>query len=154
MKFICLAAAATAVKIQNYPIRQMAQEALDACDKNGDGLIDGTEFVECAKKTGLSQAHIDTLESVLIQNGKIPTEAFMSTAREHMTKKQAAALFNLANTDNSPTAITVKELVKAQPDSGYTQEQLESWFEDDIVIGKKGLKKAIKQLIEMGAATW
>ena len=38
-----------------------------------------------------------------------------------MSKKDAAKLWALANTDNSPTAITTKELAAAQPASGYTE---------------------------------
>ena len=38
-----------------------------------------------------------------------------------MSTKAAAKLWALANTDNSPTAITTKELAAAQPKSGYTE---------------------------------
>ena len=65
-----------------------------------------------------------------------------------MSKKAAAQLWALANTDNSPTAITTKELAAAQPASGYTEAQLKSWFEDDIVIGNRGLKRALKALYD------
>ena len=146
MKLLAIIAAATAVKI---PVTQIANEFVNHCDTNNDGTISGDEMNACLTAQGVPAAVKNQMAEVFLKNGKIPTTTFMQVAREHMGKKQAAALFALANTDNSPTAITVKELEAAQPHSGYTQQQLQSWFEDDIVIGRRGLRRAITELAAM-----
>ena len=152
MKLLAIIAAATAVKIQSeskLPVTQMANEFITHCDSNNDGAISGEEMNACLTAQGVPASVKDTMEEVFLKNGKIPTTTFIRVAREHMGKKQAAALFALANTDNSPTAITVKELEAAQPRSGYTEQQLQSWFEDDVVIGRRGLRRAIRELASM-----
>ena len=147
MKFLlALIASTAAVKI---PIRQLAQAAIDNFDLSGDGTLNATEAENAIDSIpGVNATMKADAAEAFLENGKIPTTTFMAIARQHMSKKQAAQLWALANTDNSPTAITTKELAAAQPLSGYTEEQLKSWFEDDVVIGKRGLKRALHQLFD------